>query len=74
MTGAPGAKLTMTDTGAEVTVSDALSVTWSSKDQVPVVVKAPVETEGLEPEVQLNKLPKSLKLPAAGASWSHWQV
>jgi hypothetical protein len=49
--------LTVTVTGAEATVSDAPSVTWSSKDQVPVVERAPVETEGCEPAVQVKELP-----------------
>jgi hypothetical protein len=70
-TGATGTGFTVTATGVEVTVSDALSVTWSSKDQTPVVAREPVDTVGLDEVVHENELPKSSKFPPAEASSSH---
>jgi hypothetical protein len=56
----PARSRTVTVTALEVTVTgvSALSVTRSSKDQVPVVDKAPVDVE--LGEVQDEELPRSL--------------
>ena len=35
-----------------------LSVTWSSKDHVPMLERTPVEVEGVEDVVQLKELPR----------------
>jgi hypothetical protein len=73
-----GTALTVSVTGDETTVKDGLelSVTWSSKLQIPTVVKVPVETEGFEEGVQpvVKELPRSLKLVPVGDSSSHWHV
>jgi hypothetical protein len=50
--GAARAELTVTETALEVTVFEALSVTLSSKCQVPVAERAPVEVVGSEEGVQ----------------------
>jgi hypothetical protein len=57
-----GVGLTATVTGFDATVTGTtkLSVTRSSKDQVPVVVRARVEVDGLSPALQLNELPRLL--------------
>jgi hypothetical protein len=70
------AGLTVTVAGAEVTTTDAPSVTCSSKLQVPTVVKAPVETDGFAEVVQpaVNEPPKALKPVADGDFPSHWQA
>jgi hypothetical protein len=52
-------EVTKTDSAFEVTTAPALSVTWSSKDQEPVAKRSPVETEGVDEVVQLNRLPRS---------------
>ena len=71
-----GSLVAATVAGAEVTDAEALSVTRSSKLQVPAVVKAPVGIDGLEEGVQpdLKELPKATKLAANGDFSSHWQV
>ena len=46
--GATRAELTVTETALEMTVFEALSVTLSSKCQVPVAERAPVEMVGSE--------------------------
>jgi hypothetical protein len=79
ITGATGVPmLTATVTTLEVVVSGeaALSVTWSSKDQVPELSRTPVEIDGFEEVVHplVNETPRSPKFPAPGASSSHWQV
>jgi hypothetical protein len=59
ITGADRAAFTVTETAFEVTVTRLLSVTLSSKYQVPVVDKAPVNVE--LGEVQYSEeLPKLL--------------
>jgi hypothetical protein len=63
--------LTTTDTGAEATFADALSVTCSSKFHVPIVDSVPVDSVGSEDVVQLNGPPRSPYEPVAGGSWSH---
>jgi predicted RNase H-like nuclease (RuvC/YqgF family) len=75
MVGAVREGLTVILTGVEVTDSEELSVTWSSKLHVPVV-KDPVETEGNEEDVHpvVKELPKATKLVSVGDSSSHWQV
>lgn len=55
-----GRLLTKTVTDPEVTDSDALSLTWSSKLQTPGVDRAPVETESGGEVSQLKELPKGL--------------
>jgi hypothetical protein len=60
MTGWLGAGLTVTVTGAEVTVSDALSVTWSSKLHAPRVDRMFVEIVGREAVSQLKEPPRRL--------------
>ena len=69
-----GRELTVTVTALEVLVTGdpALSVTCSSNDQVPVVLRAPVDIE--VGEVQDEELPRLLKLPAPGAFCSQWHV
>jgi hypothetical protein len=74
MTGAASAGLTVTVTSADATDADVLSVTWSSKDQTPIIDRVPVEIEGMDEAVQLKEPPGELKLPAPGASSSHWHV
>jgi hypothetical protein len=60
ITGATKAELTVSPTAFEVTITGVpeLSVTRSSKFQVPVEIKAPVETVGVSPVVQLNEAPR----------------
>jgi hypothetical protein len=62
ITGGVRAGLTVTATALEVTITGvpALSVTWSSKFQVPVVERTPVDTEGVDEVVQLKELPRLL--------------
>jgi len=52
--------LTVTVTMLEVAVTGVpeLSITCSSKLQVPVVVRVPVDTVGVLPAMQLNELPR----------------
>ena len=57
---AESASLTFTVTAFEVTVLEALSVTWSSKLQDPVVDRAPVDVDGVSPTLQENELPRLL--------------
>jgi hypothetical protein len=52
--------LTVTVTGVDVTDSDALSVTSSSKLQTPTVERVPVEVVGREEVLQLKELPRKL--------------
>jgi hypothetical protein len=60
ITGATKAGLTVTATALEATVTGVPepSVTCSSKFQVPVEIKAPVESDGLSPGAQLKELPR----------------
>ena len=60
ITGAVSAELTVTVTALEVAVAGVpeLSLTCSSKLQVPVVVRVPVDTVGVLPAMQLNELPR----------------
>jgi len=60
--------LTPTYTGEEVTADDALSVTCSSKFQVPEVDRVPVDSVGNEEVVQANELPRLLNEMALGGS------
>ena len=68
------AAFTVIVTVVEVTVVGvpALSVTCSSKVQVPVVVKAPVEVDA--GEMQAAAVPRLLNTAAPGAFCSHWHV
>jgi len=52
------AELTVTPTGAELTVVGELSVTWSTKCQVPTVDRGPTWREGREEVVQLKRDPR----------------
>jgi len=72
----PTRLLTVSVTGDEATVAPAASFTWSSKLQVPAVVRAPVETEGFEEGVHpvVKELPRAMKLVPVGDSSSHWHV
>jgi len=54
---ATSAGLTVTPAVFEVTVVEALSVTWSSNDQAPKV-KGPVEMLGKSPALQENAVPR----------------
>jgi hypothetical protein len=60
--GATSAELTVAETALEVAVFEAPSVTLSSKCQVPVAERAPVEMVGSEEGVQpdVNELPRLL--------------
>lgn len=53
---------TLSVTGDEVTVAGVLelSVTWNSKCQVPLVVRAAVETDRLVEAAQAKELPRLL--------------
>ena len=53
---------TVTVTAPEATDSDELSLTWSSKFHVPIVTRAPVDTEGFEEGVHpvVKELPRVL--------------
>ena len=64
--------VTSTVTVVEVTVTGvpALSVTCSSKVQIPVVVNAPVEVD--VGDVHATAVPRLLKVIAPGAFCSHW--
>jgi len=69
---------TVSATGAETTVAAGLelSVTWSSKFQVPGVVRFPVEADGEEAGVQppTKRVPRALNPLADGDFFSHWHV
>lgn len=54
-----------------VTGTPEVSVTSSSNDQVPIVVRAPVEVVGVLLIAQENEVPKLLYPFAPGALWSH---
>jgi hypothetical protein len=60
------AELTAMVTASEATVTGVpeLSVTWSSKNHVPVAVEVVVENEAEAGDVQEYELPRSLKPPA----------
>jgi hypothetical protein len=60
--GVPRAEFTVTVIALEVTGTGALelSFTCSSKLQVPVVDRAPVETVGVAPGLHPNELPRSV--------------
>jgi len=68
-----GRELTVTVTALEVLVTGdpALSVTCSSNCHEPAVLRAPVDLE--LGDVQVNELPRLVKLPP-GAFCSHWHV
>jgi hypothetical protein len=68
-----GGAVTAIVAAAEFVVAPEPSVTRSSNDQVPTVVRAPVEVVGRSPMLQLKEAPK-LTYPSRGASTSHWQV
>ncbi len=67
------AGLTLTVMLLEATVTGApeLSVTCNSNDQVPIVDRIPVEVVSRSPALQEKELPRLLKLPAPGVSWTH---
>lgn len=55
-------EFTVTETAPDALVSagEPLSVTLSSKDQVPAVERGPVGAVGLSPAIQANEVPRLL--------------
>jgi hypothetical protein len=74
--GAARGVLTNTVAAFDVAVTPALSVTWSSKYQVPVAVRVPLGVEGVEVVVQVKELApgRGVKTVAVGDSSNHWHV
>jgi hypothetical protein len=67
------AGFTVTVAGADATMTGVLelSVTWSSNDHVPTVVKVPVEMDA--DDVHAEEPPRLVNAVAPGAFSSHWQ-
>jgi len=69
ITGGVRASLTVTVTALEIKGEPELSITWSSKDQVPTVFNTPVRVD--TGEMHDEEPLKPLKLLAPGASCNH---